>query len=186
MLNLLRERFERVSAGAASLTLVAAWIAISLCAWEGVLAQPPEPEPAPPADQQYLGPKQCASCHFDQYMTWKQTKHPNVFELLPAKHQSDANCLQCHATGYGEPTGFKDKASTPVLAGVTCEKCHGPGSKHAEIAKPFAQLKQLTPEQEKTVRDSIWRLQPQNVCAKCHITKAHQESPTPPELRKKS
>jgi hypothetical protein len=147
------------------------------------LAAPVEQEPAPPADQQYTGVKQCASCHFEQFMKWKSTKHATTFDLLPAKYQTDAKCLECHATGFGTPTGFKTAAASADLKGTTCEACHGPGSKHGEIAKQFANQK-LTPEQEKAVRDSIWKVTPRNVCISCHTVQGHHESPTPPELRK--
>lgn len=147
------------------------------------LASPAEREPAPPADQQYVGVKQCAACHFEQFMKWKATKHAKNFDLLPAQYQTDAKCLECHTTGFGTPTGFKTAAASADLKGTTCEACHGPGSKHAEIAKQFANQK-LSPEQEKTVRDSIWKVMPNNVCIACHKVQGHHESATPAALRK--
>jgi len=140
-------------------------------------------EPAPPADQQYIGTKQCAACHFEQFMKWKTTKHATSFDLLPAQYQTDAKCLPCHTTGFGTATGFTTAAASADLKGTSCEACHGPGSKHAEIAKQFANQK-LSAEQEKTVRDSIWKVQPGNVCIRCHIVQGHHESATPPALRK--
>jgi hypothetical protein len=145
--------------------------------------QPDAQEPAPPADQQYIGVKKCAACHFDQFMQWRGTKHAKAFELLPAKYQADATCVKCHTTGFGEPTGFKTVADAD-LKGVSCEVCHGPGSKHADAAKPFANMKP-TPEQEKVARDSIWKLKPNNVCITCHMVQGHHKSMTPPELQKK-
>lgn len=146
-------------------------------------ATPADQEPAPPADQQYIGVKQCASCHFDQFMKWKTTKHATTFELLPAQYQSDATCLKCHTTGFGEPSGFKTAAESADLKGTSCESCHGPGSKHAEISKQFANQK-LSAEQEKAVRDSIWLVSPGNACIACHKVQGHHDSSTPPELRK--
>jgi len=140
-------------------------------------------EPDPPAVQQYIGTKQCAACHFDQFMKWKVTKHATSFDLLPAQYQTDAKCLACHTTGFGRASGFTTVAASPDLKRTTCEACHGPGSKHAEVAKQFANQK-LTPEQEKTVRDSIWKMNPHNVCVSCHVVQGHHENPTPPELRK--
>ena len=93
------------------------------------------PEPAPPEGQTYTGSKRCASCHFEQFMAWKKTGHSKAFETLTAKYQKDPKCLKCHTTGFGEPTGFKDNTSTGALAGITCETCHGPGSKH-EASRP--------------------------------------------------
>jgi hypothetical protein len=153
-------------------------------AWSQPLSAATVQEPAPPADQQYTGAKQCAACHFDQFMKWKTTKHAKSFDLLPAKYQADAKCLSCHTTGFGRTTGFTTAVASPDLKGTSCEACHGPGSKHGEIAKQFAD-KKLTPEQEKTVRDSIWRLLPNNACISCHVLQGHHENPTPPELRKK-
>ena len=163
--------------GPIGVALLALAIIARAPAWEG-----DEPEPEPPADQEYIGVKKCAACHFDQFMKWKKTKHSTSFDRLTAKYEADAKCLKCHTTGFGEATGFK-KATDVDLKGTSCEACHGPGSKHAEIAKPFANQKP-TPEQEKLARDSIWMVHSKNVCITCHVTKGHHDSPTPPELRK--
>jgi nitrate/TMAO reductase-like tetraheme cytochrome c subunit len=142
------------------------------------------PEPAPPEGQTYTGAKACASCHFEQFMAWSKSKHAKSFELVTAEYQTNEKCLSCHTTGYGEPSGFKDLASSKALAGTTCESCHGPGSKHDEIAKAYGKEK-LTPEQEKECRDSIWMMLPGNVCVDCHTTQAHKPSETPDELKPK-
>lgn len=147
-----------------------------------VWTQSEEPEPAPPADQEFIGAKKCSSCHFDQFLKWKKTKHSTAFNLLPAKYQADAACLKCHTTGFGQPTGFKTEADAD-LKGTSCEACHGPGSKHAELTKAFVN-KKLTPEQEKVARDSIWKVEPKNNCIGCHKLQGHHDSLTPPELRK--
>ncbi len=139
----------------------------------------------PPADQEYVGNKRCASCHFKQYMSWKQSPHSKAFSLLTKKYETDAECLKCHTTGYGEPTGYKDAKSTPALQDVGCETCHGPGSKHEEICTPFANVKELTKEQEEAVRGSIWLMLPKNVCIECHKVQGHGKSSTPADLKKK-
>ena len=133
---------QRVLVGLATvLTLTACGILV-----QSVRSQPPAepagPAVSPPADQTYAGSKACSACHFKQYMTWKKTKHfTEAFAKLPAKYKTDEKCLICHSTGFGTASGFKDEASTPKLAGTTCEACHGPGSKHAAAAKPFANMK---------------------------------------------
>ena len=140
-------------------------------------------EPAPPEGQTYIGAKKCAACHFEQYMSWKKDKHSKAFDLLTDAYAENAECLECHTTGYGQPTGYK-RTADKQLAGVTCEACHGPGSKHAEVCEQFAK-KKLSEEEEKVARDSIWKMTPHNVCVHCHITKGHHKSKTPKELRKK-
>ena len=140
------------------------------------LAQEPlKPLAEPPEDQTYMGSKNCSSCHFDQYLSWRQTKHAKAFDILPAKYRTDTSCLKCHTTGHGEPTGYKD-ASTAALVGTSCEACHGPGSKHAEISKQFANTK-LTPEQEAYVRSTTHKILPGNACIECHITRADKKHP---------
>lgn len=168
-----------------SLCVVAALAALfSMSRFSAEAAAAEAAEPAPPANQTYTGSKRCASCHFEQYMKWKKSGHSKAFDMLTSKYETDAKCLKCHTTGYGEPSGYKDQATTPSLAGVTCETCHGPGSVHEEVSKPFAQVKELTPEQEKKIRDSIWMMIPKNVCVECHKVQGHHDPETPKELRK--
>jgi hypothetical protein len=156
-----------------------------------------EKEAKPPKDQKYVGKNTCAACHYAKYRTWKLEKHASAFEILPQKYRKDPKCLPCHTTGYGEPTGYKD-ASTPHLAGITCETCHGPGSEHSKLAmKLFLGaeaevtleteqeirnsielfLKKHTVESEKAekqARDSIYRFRSDILCIHCHTSKAHQ------------
>jgi hypothetical protein len=135
-----------------------------------------QPEPAPPEGQTFVGTKECAACHFEQFMAWRQTPHAKAFEVLPAKYQTDATCLKCHTTGHGTPTGFVSLQQTPNLVGNSCEGCHGAGSKHTEIAKAFGQ-KQLTPQEQQQVRDSIYLMLPNNACANCHLAVGHKQHP---------
>ena len=132
---------------------------------------------AAPDGQSYIGTKECASCHFDQYMKWKKDKHSKeAFTVLTPQYQADPACLKCHTTGYGQPTGYQG-AATPNLIGVTCEACHGTGSKHAEIAKQYANKKQLSEDEKKLVNGAIFRVLPKNVCIECHTSKAHKDHP---------
>ena len=78
-------------------------------------------EPPAPAGQTYVGTKECAACHFEQFMAWRQTPHAKAFEIMPAKYQADATCLKCHTTGHGTPTGFTSLQATPNLVGNSCE-----------------------------------------------------------------
>jgi hypothetical protein len=159
-------------------------LALSVFGVRTVWSQPPAEAytaPAVPADQTYTGAKRCSSCHFKQYMTWKKTKHAKeAWESVPAKYQSDPECLKCHVTGYGVAGGYV--AGTPEavlqnLLGTSCEACHGPGSKHEEIAKKYTTKKKLDPAEDKEVRGSIYKILPQNVCIRCHLAPTHKEHP---------
>ena len=140
------------------------------------LVQAPKPLDKPPAGQTYVGSKECTSCHFDQFLTWRETKHAKGFDVLPAKYQEDKTCLKCHVTGHGDASGFVSKAKTPGLVGASCESCHGPGSKHTEIAKSFGK-KKLAKDEEAYVRSTIYLMQPKNVCVQCHLSRAHKKHP---------
>jgi len=94
-------------------------------------------------DHAYVGNKKCKGCHLKQFKSWEQTKMANTYDVLkpgerseakqaagldPAKdYSTDPTCVKCHSTGYGEESGFVDIESTPYLAGVGCEMCHGAG-----------------------------------------------------------
>jgi hypothetical protein len=149
-------------------------VALSTLVREKLAAQ--EPLASPPEGQTFVGAKECAACHFEQFMTWRATPHAKAFEQLPEKYRTDSTCLKCHTTGHGQPTGFKSVQETPNLVGNSCEGCHGPGSKHAEVAKSYGQ-KKLSEQEQAYVRSTIHRMQPQNVCAQCHLAVGHKQHP---------
>lgn len=106
----------------------------------------------PPPDAKYVGTDNCKMCHQPEpYTGWSKSAHAQAFDLLKSVgEEKNPECLKCHTTGYGKPGGFVDEASTPALAGVTCEACHGPGSAHKGIA------------------EKITKVPSAKVCAECH------------------
>ena len=87
----------------------------------------------PPGDASYVGPDECRKCHTKQYESWQKSPHFRSHEILLKRRKHTApECLRCHTTGFGEASGFVDADSTPLVAAVTCEACHGPGSRHVE------------------------------------------------------
>lgn len=96
----------------------------------------------------YVGSKNCKKCHIKEHRSWEATKMAQAFESLkpgvaadkkkaagldPDKdYTTDKECVGCHTTGFGKPGGFVDIATTPDLAGVGCEMCHGPGGTYTK------------------------------------------------------
>ncbi len=105
----------------------------------------------------YLGLGACQSCHLDEFNVYKNSGHARAYRTLAAGFfQRDANCVNCHVTGYGTKGGFSGMRfrGQPVdLVDVQCEACHGPGANHsrdgryAEAARD-ACTKCHTPEQD--------------------------------------
>jgi hypothetical protein len=164
----------RVNAWVALGLILSVAVLLAAVMRESTVAQ--QPLAQPPGGQTYVGAKECAACHFEQYMVWRTTPHAKAFTIMPAKYQTDASCLKCHTTGYGQPTGFKSVQETPSLAANTCENCHGPGSEHTKIAKSFGQ-KKLSEQEQKYVRSTIYLMQPKNVCVECHLATGHKQHP---------
>ncbi|MCP4250991.1 MAG: hypothetical protein GY778_28470, partial [bacterium] len=79
---------------------------------------------------EYVNADTCAICHADYHADWAGTIHKEARNNLPPLPDL-TGCFPCHTVGFGEPTGFVDDATTPELAGVQCENCHGTGSDHA-------------------------------------------------------
>ncbi len=105
---------------------------------------------------EYVGGKKCKMCHNKaekgaQYSKWEETAHAKTFDVLlteaAKKIAADrglkttpdkaGECLQCHVTGWGTPSGYQvevdenDKKAVKhneALKSVSCEACHGPGS----------------------------------------------------------
>jgi predicted CXXCH cytochrome family protein len=83
----------------------------------------------------YVGAATCRPCHDEQYSQWQRTKHSAAIKtLLHAHRQYNSNCVVCHVTGGGQPSGFRYGDISSDLVNVQCEVCHGPGSRHAASA----------------------------------------------------
>lgn len=114
--------------------------------------------PAPPAGAgrapAFIGVNGCR-CHKPELDDWSLSAHANAITKLspsgrskhdrhalenakldPAKdYSTDSKCLPCHVTGYLEQGGYETAQTTPLLAGVGCEMCHGPGEEYRDIHK---------------------------------------------------
>ena len=107
------------------------------------------------ADPVFAGYSPCLDCHYEKFDAWAQTRHATALETLKqAGQQTNAICLKCHTVGYGYAGGFKDEATTPHLAGVQCENCHGPATDH--VRNPADKTKRPLVELSA------------NVCGGCH------------------
>jgi len=100
------------------------------------------------SEHAYVGTKNCRKCHLKEWKSWAETKMAKAFETLkpgvaaeaktkagldPDKdYTTDAKCVACHVTGYGQPGGFVSIEETPDRAGVGCEVCHGPGGTYTK------------------------------------------------------
>ena len=83
----------------------------------------------------YIGSDLCVRCHPSEGAQWKTTAHSAAWNTLQVvKHDADGECITCHSVGYQKPGGFMSFASTPALANVQCENCHGLGTEHEAFA----------------------------------------------------
>jgi len=97
-----------------------------------------EEELKPVVGGQYLGSGSCVECHQSHFESWKATRHSTAFSTLERVGKSkDPECVVCHTVGYGEEGGFLSLKSTPELANVQCESCHGPGREHSADFGPM-------------------------------------------------
>ena len=79
----------------------------------------------------YVSAGTCQRCHERAYLQWSATRHAFAFQtLLKKQRYFDPDCLSCHTTGLGYPTGFQINDPDTTLKGVQCETCHGPGKQH--------------------------------------------------------
>jgi len=81
----------------------------------------------------FVGSAGCQKCHAQSHEQWSTTAHASAYEsLVREKKDGERSCRACHTTGAGQAGGFQTIATTPDLAGVGCESCHGAGRAHAE------------------------------------------------------
>lgn len=148
------------------------------------LGQPPQCDPA-----KVTGPLRCAKCHENEVRVWQQTRHAKTFEELHRKAEANAIankmglrsikrgdvCWDCHYTSQVEA------GRTHIIAGVSCESCHGAAKDwvelHNDYGGPTAIKSQETPAHQTQRRaDSIaaGMRNPTNIylvarsCFQCH------------------
>jgi len=84
--------------------------------------------------ERYLGIEICRRCHASIMPRFVASRHFRAFETLRSRGEAaNPECLACHSTGYGRPTGYDpeaEKKGAAYLQGVQCEACHGPGTVH--------------------------------------------------------
>jgi excinuclease UvrABC ATPase subunit len=118
-------------------------------------------------DFEYVGAKKCKMCHNKpatgaQFTKWEEGPHAKAMESLNAEEAKNPACIKCHST-YGSV----DEDLIATLKddeGVSCESCHGPGSKYF----PNAIMKDKAKSMEKGLIEPT-----EAVCKTCH----NEESP---------
>jgi hypothetical protein len=108
----------------------------------------------------FVGQDKCRACHPNAYHVALASAHFHAYETLARKgSEYDPECLRCHTVGYGLSSGFINLQTTPHLAGIQCESCHGRGSAHIQAVLAG-----------KTGRAAIqmFRALTPNSCVRCH------------------
>jgi hypothetical protein len=85
----------------------------------------------PAVEETYIGVSRCTECHQPYFDSWRVTAHARAWNALERVGKSnDPECIRCHVVGFGEDGGFHRIDTTPTLADVQCEACHGEGAEH--------------------------------------------------------
>jgi PKD repeat protein/nitrate reductase cytochrome c-type subunit len=87
----------------------------------------------------FVGANKCNGCHGDKVTEWSGTGHATAISDLMDTNgnfigHAAGFCVVCHSVGKGQPGGFVDLATTPQLANVQCENCHGSANAHVNIS----------------------------------------------------
>ena len=118
----------------------------------------------------FAGESWCKGCHVRSMMDQQVVGYEMAWTKLSENDRTNAECLACHTTGYGIPTGLQDPFKDSHLQGVTCEACHGPGADHVrtEIAKQKGlDMSDFMPSENPTGLQFTKQVA-EAVCVKCH------------------
>jgi len=132
-------------------------------------------------DFKYIGAPKCKMCHMkpakgDQFGKWEAGPHANAMKTLAGEEAkkiaaekgiadptTDAACVKCHATvGHIDQSEI---AGIRMSEGVSCESCHGPGSRYKSAS--------IMKSRERSMENGLI-LPTEEVCKSCH----NPESPT--------
>jgi len=100
------------------------------------------PTQAAASAQNIVGPTECAKCHKLESTIWQHTHHFASYRSMPRLPKAeeitkkmgvarvrdpDTICTKCHFTTQIQ-NGKPD-----IIAGISCESCHGPGKNYIEV-----------------------------------------------------
>lgn len=154
---------------------------------------------APAAEQHaFVGSQKCRACHLKEHKSWSETKMAKAFELLkpgvraaakkaakldPGKdYTADPKCVRCHVTGLGMEGGFASISTTPDLAGVGCETCHGAGGTYTQ--KQHMSLQNKEYKKAEVVAAGLVAQITEPQCKTCHNSESPFFKPFDFEKRK--
>lgn len=152
---------------------------------------------AAPADPHaVLGNDACVKCHAPEIQIWQSTPHARTFDELHRRPEAlqiasklnirsikhERRCVACHYTEQAAA------AHDPhVIAGVSCESCHGPARDWLEVHHDYGgegitRLTETSGHRQQRLERSIaaGMRNPQNVfsvaqsCYRCHTTADEQ------------
>lgn len=118
-------------------------------------------------DAEYIGVAKCKMCHKkaatgNQYGKWLEGPHAKAMESLKGDEKKDPKCLKCHSTYYSVDEDLI--ATLTPEEGVSCESCHGPGSRYKSNT--------IMKDREKAIERGLI-IPTKELCVKCH----NDESP---------
>jgi hypothetical protein len=118
-------------------------------------------------ENKFVGAEKCKGCHPQQYKDFESRKFTKAWAVLQMRGKTkDPECLKCHVTGYGQPSGFTTEEETPYLKYKQCEACHGAGGTHAASPGDTAA--------KKAMKDYV---KDKDVCIQCHLCmKTHKSA----------
>jgi len=90
-------------------------------------------EQSDPHKPYYASSGACVNCHSNEFARWTLTGHARAWRSLVERQATDnPECVACHSTAYGEPSGLGKLTATNIrkFKGVQCEMCHGPMGGH--------------------------------------------------------
>lgn len=134
----------------------------------------PMPHPRKRSQGDFVGTEKCGTCHEAEYDVWKKSGHAQATQTLVGLNpprRFDPECIACHVTGWHPQacfpyeSGYLGLQSTPKLAGVGCENCHGPGGAHVAAEAGVNEIRQ----QERQAAMRLTQAEAKRlVCVRCH------------------
>ena len=105
-------------------------------------------------DSLFVGAQACQGCHPQAFEIWSKSKHAHAYETLQKKNrETNLDCISCHVVGWDQKGGFASIKTSPHLANIQCENCHGPRKEH--IINPSLKLGNISLEECKKCHNAV-------------------------------